>query len=222
MTEYLGALSDWRLERGRILSDSVDLAAAGMVVGDVAEFGIFAGRTLEVLANAVATANKAYQDQPRHLHGFDSFEGLPPVTASADADSPMVKAGIWREGAMKISSPAAAKGKACKYLPPELVRIFPGFFFNTLKLLEPGQKYAVVHLDCDLYQSTHDVLGDLFYNDRLSDGSILLFDDFLENRGSKHYGQRAAWEVANECFCPDFTDLGFYGRASWRCMIHRS
>jgi hypothetical protein len=66
------------------------------------------------------------------------------------------------------------------------------------------------------------VLDFLFSSDRLSDGSILVFDDFLESRGSKKLGQRKAWLDCVEKYKPDFTDMGFYSMTCWHCIIHKS
>lgn len=128
----------------------------------------------------------------RALHGFDSFEGLPNSTESADADSPMVKSGNWGRGTCGSTGILAIMNFAPKHLPSDRFVLHHGWFADTLPNIEPGQNFALIHLDCDLYESTKDVLMYLLSNNHLSDGCVLLFHDFLENRGSKQFGQRRA------------------------------
>jgi hypothetical protein len=107
-----------------------------------------------------------------------------------------------------------------KQLPPERFQFYPGWFKDTLPLIDPGTRFCLVNVDCDLYESTRDVLDELFRNKRLSDGCILLFDDYLENRASKKFGQRKAWEECKAKFAPDLTDRGPYGIGGWRFIVH--
>ncbi|MEM6384554.1 MAG: hypothetical protein AAF739_17965, partial [Pseudomonadota bacterium] len=55
-------------------------------------------------------------------------------------------------------------------------------------------KAAIVHLDCDLYQSTVECFDALVRDDVLQDGTILLFDDWNCNRGNPLFGQRRAFD----------------------------
>jgi hypothetical protein len=49
---------------------------------------------------------------------------------------------------------------------------------------------ALAHIDCNLYQSTADVLRGLRH--RLVPGTVLVFDEFLNYPGWEH-GEYAAW-----------------------------
>lgn len=211
-------------DRWNAISEGVQLVYSSAVEGDIAEFGIFQGISIRVMALTMAmldNENKQHITMPqKHLHGFDSFKGLPRATLSGDIDSPMVAMGAWAEGTCPSPGEAVIRSKLEAILPAERVHLYPGWFVDTLPTQAPETKYAIVHLDCDLYESTIQVLDDLFLNKRLADGSILMFDDFLENRSSKKHGQRKAWEECKSKYAPDFTDFGFYGKGCWRCIIH--
>ncbi len=115
--------------------------------GMVLEFGVAEGHSIRELASV-------FPD--RHIHGFDSFEGLPEA---------------WRpefpEGIFKCDVPHV----------PDNVTLHKGLFNETLPgFLEanPGP-IAFLHLDADLYSSTAYVLE--LVEDRLVDGSIVIFDE---------------------------------------------
>ncbi|MBM3514188.1 MAG: hypothetical protein FJX59_10795 [Alphaproteobacteria bacterium] len=107
-----------------------------------------------------------------------------------------------------------------EHLPPERFKFYPGWFEQTLPTLNPQIKFALVHIDCDLYESTRTVLNELFGLNRLSDGCIILLDDYLLNRGAKRFGQRKAWDECRKLYSPDLTDWGPYGLSSWRFIYH--
>ena len=73
-----------------------------------------------------------------------------------------------------------------------------GDFRQTLPKLI-GAKYtkaALVHVDCDLYESTKSVLFGL--HPIFQEGTVLLFDDWFNFKGSKHKGeQKAFYEYMN-------------------------
>ena len=208
----------------RVISESVRLAFGGLVEGDVAEFGIAGGHSFAVLAATMmhSADDKAWRGRPlKTLHGFDSFQGLPEATLPEDIEAPMVKAGVWKAGACGTPGQKFIRDIGVKFLSESQVQLYPGWFSDTLGGVDPSVKFCCAHIDCDLYESTAQVLKFLFETDRLVDGSILLLDDFLESRGSKKLGQRKAWIDCVEKYGVDFTDLGYYGLASWRCIIHR-
>jgi hypothetical protein len=98
-------------------------------------------------------------DPDSHLHGFDSFVGLP---TDWILDRP---AGFFSTG-----------GK-----PPDVddprVRFFVGWFEDTLPAYQfPDYDRLVINIDADLYSSTAVVLA--FVRDRLTPGTFLYFDEF--------------------------------------------
>jgi len=80
--------------------------------------------------------------------------------------------------------------EACGLAAPELET---GPFEETLPATL-GSKYdtaAVVHIDCDLYESTKTVLDAL--TPTLQDGTVVLFDDWFHYRGNPNKGEARAF-----------------------------
>ena len=75
---------------------------------------------------------------------------------------------------------------------PDRILVHKGFYSETLKQ-KLDAKAAIVHVDCDLYQSTAEVLWGLYHMDALLDGRVVLFDDWNCNRANPNYGERRAW-----------------------------
>jgi hypothetical protein len=218
----------WRRAAVDKLAQAVDYVYQAAVDGDVAEFGTFSGLTAAALARSMREVERFGSDWIRahglgekKLHLFDSFEGFPSVSARADVESPSVASGVWAAGAGKGRSEAELLEICGAYLDRSRVRTHPGWFEDSLARLEPDTRFALVHLDCDLYESTRDVLVDLFERDRWSDGCTLLFDDWNCNRASPRFGERRAWAECVERYRPSFTDCGAYGPLGWQLILHR-
>jgi hypothetical protein len=197
-------------ERLRVISQSVHMAIKNIVPGDIAEFGIGTGSSIQAICSTLAALDKGYKAlkiPPKKVLGFDSFQGLPAATLEGDVDAPMVQLGVWGEGKCNSLGVLGIMDICRRYLPADQVELYEGWFTETLPLLSAEVKFCLVNIDCDLYESTKIVLDDLFDKDRLSDGCILLFDDYFENRASKRLGQRKAWEECKAKYTPDVTDL---------------
>lgn len=163
------------------------------VPGDVMEFGVFTGVSLALLAKALSFDEAG---APRRLVGFDSFEGLPP---SADEHA------RWRAGACATNQawhPLLPVGgrvtpqvthdlfAACR-LPQPTLEVGP--FGTTLPAVVPSKyaRVAVVHVDCDLYESTALVLDGIA--PALQDGALVLFDDWFHYKGNPGKGEARAF-----------------------------
>jgi hypothetical protein len=137
------------------------------VPGDLVEFGVSVGNSLEELIGYCDDV-----DLKMNIYGFDSFEGLP-APSSADPD-------YWQEGQFAASYDSVS-GRLKTDLRPH-VRLVKGWFSETLG--DPGVRDAIrqvafARIDCDLYQSAVDCLA--FLEDRLSDGAYLCFDDWTDD-----------------------------------------
>ncbi|MGJ7900908.1 methyltransferase domain-containing protein [Lysobacter sp. 1R34A] len=123
--------------------------------GHVMEFGVFRGRSLSALARALPE---------RRVHGFDTFTGLPiPWLRSAGSVYP---AGHFDTGALP-EVPANAS-------------LWPGEFGASLPVwldAHPGAA-ALLHIDCDLYESTATVLS--LMDERIVPGTVLVFDELCD------------------------------------------
>ncbi len=216
-----GAVYDYPSSQVRVKTQIADALALGIdyinasgVAGDVAEFGIGSGWTSAVLARSM------WADQPRRLHLFDSFIGLPEA-GSVDRQSPMVQSGAWVKGTCNWNlTPEVLTRLLAREAPAQDVKIYPGWFSETFGQLPEGCSLAMVHLDCDLYQSTREVLDSLFRGRRLSEGAILLLDDWTCNRCSPDFGQQRAWRESVAEFGVRYMDYGFYSHAGKRFIYH--
>ncbi len=123
--------------------------------GDVAEFGVFRGGTLELLAQLHPS---------KRVIGIDSFEGLP-----YPSEKDTHKLGDFNE----VDYAAIYGYFKTLFLNVQLHKGFsPGVFNN----LHPHRMYSFVHIDVDLYQSVKDGL-DYFYP-RMIKGGVILLDDY--------------------------------------------
>ena len=126
------------------------------VPGEFAEVGVFKGSTAKLICEVKA-------DKPLHL--FDTFEGLPEVGAIDNK----FKTGLFP------ASENDLKNKLSRY---SNVHIYKGLFPETGEHIA-GRKFAFVHLDVDLYQSTNDVLH--FFYERVVPNGIILSHDYHTN-----------------------------------------
>lgn len=197
------------------LSSAVDYVNSTRVTGHLAEFGVGSGWTATMLARSM-------RGRPiRQFHLFDSFEGLPQATSEVDLATPMVKDGIWGTGTCnwKMTPELLARSLA-RFRDSLELRIYAGWFSKTIPDVPEGTKFALVHIDCDLYQSTVDVLDGLFGRCMLSPGAILLFDDWCCNACSPDLGQQKAWREMAAKYRVQYMDYGFYSYAGKKMIIH--
>lgn len=129
-------------------------SAALSIPGNFAEFGVYNGGSAKLLSEI--------KGEGRALHLFDSFEGLPKLGPKDDG---------WEEGWFRGSREGVEMllGKYPK------IHIHQGLFPTTAEPVR-DEKFAFVHLDVDIYQSTLDGLE--FFYPRLSPGGLLLSHDY--------------------------------------------
>jgi predicted O-methyltransferase YrrM len=145
-------------DRTSTLEHGLEIAPGG---GLALEFGVFEGRSLEVIAEKRGR---------REVYGFDSFEGLP------EDYRPHVRTGAFAVGSLPDVEGA------------ELV---VGWFEDTLPdflAAHPGP-VDFVHVDGDLYSSAVTVLE--LVGPRLAAGSVLVFDEFFNFPGWEAHEFRA-------------------------------
>jgi O-methyltransferase len=214
---------------------AVDALAQGVaaiygydIAGDIAEFGTMSGRTAAGLAKAIASCDKQlkyavqmYGHAPRKLVLFDSFEGLPEIKKnSVDGDSPHVVDGVWSPGSLRGVSPDELSSMIRIHLASDRFEIHPGWFSATLPALGADRRFALIHVDSDLYSSAIDVLDNLFSRGRISRGAYIYFDDWNCNRADPDRGERRAWRECVEKFEVAYSDIGSYGIFAQRFVVH--
>ncbi len=208
-----------RADYVKAFARAMEYATVEQLPGDVMEFGTYSGFTARILAEAMTKYGHAGS-----LHLFDSFEGFPTSTASADnACLKVAVQGYWENG--KLSAPMGIErhifDRLSPLLPPGRLFVHKGFFNNTLPQAALGRKVSLVHIDSDLYASARYVLDALCAYGCLQDGVVLLFDDFFCNRANPNFGEQAALRdflAANPRFAvsPWFT----YGWDSAAYFLH--
>jgi hypothetical protein len=209
------------------LTQGVQYVLNNAVEGDVAEFGTASGFSAYTIARAMGIYRGVYGKylqmhgaKPKLLYLFDSFEGLPKAAAAVDVASPNVQSGRWREGTFKGLTAEELTMLCASAYDGDKLRVVPGWFQNTLTTLSAGTKLGMVHLDCDLYSSTVEVLDHLFGQGHIAEGAVLFFDDWNCNRASPQLGQRRAWREICEKHRVECSDGGDYAVLGHKFLVH--
>jgi hypothetical protein len=177
--------------RWPVFSSAIEYINVEGIVGDIVECGVYTGVSLALLARAQQA--QAVDGLPRRVVGFDAFEGLPP---SQDAH-PLWTAGTfshnaWDHPVLPIGARATPEATrelfALCHLPPPVLEV--GWFAETL-LRAPCDAIALLHVDCDLYESAADVLHGVA--PALQDGTMVLFDDWFLFKGNPGKGESRAF-----------------------------
>ena len=189
-------LGRWMRAHGFATAPRVDSRAEifELVAGDVAdeqvlylEFGVYEGASMRIWSRLL-------RNERSHLHGFDSFEGLP-------------EGWSLEEGRGHFSTGGE---------PPEIgdprVRFFTGWFDDTLPSYEPPpHERLVVNVDADLYSSASVVLrtverllvpGSYLYFDELHDRfhELRAFDEFLARTGMRFCTVAVSRDLSHAAF----------------------
>jgi len=187
------------------------LSRAG-VTGDYLEFGVYEGTGFRLSLRACAKFFRPDGDDSPAFFAFDSFEGLPEANKNMDSD-------VWTKGEYKAARRlfenrirGVAKGRR--------IGIVSGLFNESLKdgekvIREQGIKRAAfVNVDCDLYESTVDVLK--FITPLVQTGTVLYFDDWYFSGGDMQKGEARAtyeWlETNREIELVDWGDVAVMGK----------
>lgn len=197
--------SDNRMTERGMLSHAFEFKRFNEVDGDYFEFGLWRGKTF-LYAHRM---RRRYRQEKMLLWGFDSFEGLPGIGDERD--------NVWRQGQFACGEDefrGILRRNGVRETDYQLVK---GFYQDSLNeqlhTTMAGRRAAIVYIDCDLYESTKQVLA--FLRRYLVNGSIVCFDDFYNYKGAPDQGeQRALTEFLAEdsrfSFLPylDYAPLG--------------
>ncbi|HEX3408132.1 MAG TPA: TylF/MycF/NovP-related O-methyltransferase [Caulobacteraceae bacterium] len=147
----------------------VEATLAGGIDGDYIETGVWRGGAC-ILIRAVLAAHGV---RDRRVFVADSFEGLPPPDAArfpADRNDRLSKFAD-----LAVSEAQVQRNFEAYDLLDEQVIFLKGFFKDTLPALK-GHPFALIRLDGDMYESTHDALTSLY--DGVSAGGYVVVDDY--------------------------------------------
>lgn len=150
------------------LRECLDLVRHENVPGDVIECGVWRGGGCVFMAGYL----KAHGMTDRRVFVADSFEGLPRPSAPADAGLDLSK-DLYPELAVGLET--VRETFAAYGLNGDNVQYLKGWFKDTLPALH-GQRFALLRMDGDLYESTMDILTNLY--DKVVTGGIVIVDDF--------------------------------------------
>jgi O-methyltransferase len=159
------------LPRGRLahLRGLAEAALRDGVPGDFIETGVWRGGAC-ILMRAVLAAHGVAD---RRVFVADSFEGLP----KPDAERYPADRGdrLHSFGQLAVSEAEVRRNFAAYDLLDDQVVFLKGFFRDTLPALT-DERFALIRLDGDMYESTLDALTALY--DRLSSGGYAVIDDY--------------------------------------------
>ncbi len=129
----------------------------------VAECGVYRGGSLRLLARALPD---------KTVWGFDTFAGMPAeMVRDFDAHG---------EGDFGDTS---YEQVAAFLRDLNNVRLVPGVFPESFAQVPPDEKFCLIHLDCDQYDSYHAALD--FFLPRLVEGGFIVIDDYTHCEGAR-------------------------------------
>ncbi len=145
------------------------LARTADVPGDVAECGVFRGRTLVAMAVYLKQRGSG-----KRLLGFDSFRGFDDTIAVdlalGGADHAQKRVRGFDQTSMGL---VLRKAESCGV--ERSIQLVPGYFQSTLPAFG-DRRFSFVHLDCDIHESYRTCLE--FFYPRLSPGGVILLDEY--------------------------------------------
>lgn len=128
-----------------------------------------------------------WQNWKTRFIAFDSFEGLP-----ATSDTQMHEE--WVEGSYQCSEAQFRANLRNNGVNLADVVTVPGFYEQSLTAATKQslnlRRAALVHIDCDLYESATIVLD--FITDLVVQGTVIVFDDWFFNQGRPDRGEQGA------------------------------
>lgn len=194
--ETINKLIDFDI-RHTMFRDATRFIDYELIEGDIIEFGVYTGRSLALLSYYHEINKKSIHpiNFERKIVGFDSFTGL-----SDSNNHPRWKKGMFSinhsyHPMLNIGDDVSSKViyelfKECKLSEPY---IETGKFSDTLPntINSKYNKAALIHIDCDLYDSTKTVLSEIELI--LQEGTVLLFDDWFNFKANKNKGEQKAF-----------------------------
>ena len=184
------------------------------VEGDYVEFGVYEGSSLLAAYSSNKSNNKnnfhqKKKSMKRNFFGFDNFEtGF--VTLSDKDKHPQ-----WSDGSLNSDYKKTIK-RLKKFTGGKItgskvitkhgdIELIKGNVEDTIPNLDKNKikQISVVLFDLDLGEPTSICLE--FIKDKLSNGSILIFDDYYGFKGSEELGERYAFKK----FCEKNPELKF-------------
>lgn len=188
-----------RVYRGsldRIMYFRDQIESVANVKGDIVECGVSIGHgaLLFLLLSEYLNVERTY-------YGFDSFEGFPDPIEKDEA-TPITGRDYWANPSETVLR-VLRDGRVPEDKIKNQVRLIKGWFNETLAKYDGN--IALLHLDCDLYESYKICLESLY--DKVSQGGIIMFDEYLDTR----------WPGATKAIDGFFSDKPEHVQAHEKC-----
>jgi Flp pilus assembly protein TadD len=145
------------LSRLYLLLLNIKQVLAARVPGALAELGVYRGNSAAVLAHYARRFG-------RELYLFDTFDGFDARDLKGIDGN---KAGNVFETSLDLVRSVVGE---------DSVTFVPGYFPDSIPQTLLAQEFAIVHLDCDLYEPFKASLA--FFYPRLSPGGMMIFHDY--------------------------------------------
>jgi len=148
------------------------LSLTSQIEGDVCEFGVAQGEISALIASEILETKK-------HLHLFDSFEGLPPPTAKDILKDDIFSLGSMEAYTGRMANPETLVRKRLEAarFPEGRVHVHRGFF-EDLVAARAGfpPRVSFAYVDFDFYAPIKLALG--FLDGVTAAGSMVVVDDY--------------------------------------------
>ncbi len=172
------------------------------VEGDIVECGVSLGH-----GALLFTLLSDYVDVPRVYYGFDSFEGFPDPVAQ-DETTPIKGRGFWANPPDTVMR-VLRDGRLPDAVIRDRIRLVKGWFDQTLPSYTGD--IALLHLDCDLYESYKLTLEALY--GKVKPGGVILFDEYADSR----------WPGARKAIDAFFSDkpetIQAHSKCTWKYHV---
>lgn len=175
------------------------------VEGDIVECGVSIGHgaLLFSLLGEYVGVNRVY-------YGFDSFEGFPDPVAK-DETTPIKGRGFWANPPDTVLK-VLRDGRLSEETIGNRIRLVKGWFDATLPKYEG--KIALLHLDCDLYESYKLALEQLY--DKVQPGGVIMFDEYHDDRWP------GATKAIDEFFADKPETVQPHPRCRWKYHVRKA
>lgn len=169
-----------------------------IIDGDIIEFGVYTGKSLCLLSNYHRNFKNGLHGSntpERNIIGIDSFEGLPENDHCRWTTEKNFKNNHSWHPFLSIGSSITVDDiyKLFNFYKMDTPIIINDLFKNSKEKLDKiCNKVALIHIDCDLYESTLDALE--LVKDKIQNGTIILFDDWFNYKADENKGEQKAFK----------------------------
>jgi predicted O-methyltransferase YrrM len=174
------------------------------VEGDIVECGVSIGH-----GALLFLLWSDYIGVPRTYWGFDSFEGFPdPV--EKDENTPITGKAYWASPPETVLR-VLRDGRIPEEVIRDRVRLVKGMFHETLPTY--GGTIALLHLDCDLYESYNVSLAHLY--SKVQPGGVIMFDEYNDSRWP------GATKAIDEFFVDKREKVESHPKCTWKHFVQK-